>query len=70
MEGVLRAGRGDSGEETRPQGGGIGRAKARTSSSEVSGTLWTKARAQDGAESTGHRVGAANQRGRTPAMPN
>jgi hypothetical protein len=67
VEGVLRVGRGNSGEESRPRGGGIGHAKARTSSSEVGGTLWTKARAQNGAESTDHRVGATNRRSRTMA---
>jgi hypothetical protein len=60
----------NSGEESRSRGGGIGHAKAQTSSSEVRRMLWTKARAQDRSESTGHRAGATNQRGRTPAMPN
>jgi hypothetical protein len=53
---------GNSGEESRPWGGGIGRAKARTSSDEVKGTLWTKARTRDEAESTGHRVGPTELR--------
>jgi hypothetical protein len=67
---VLRVGQGNSSEESWSRGGGIGRAKAQTSSGEVSGTLWTKARARDGAESTGHRVGAANWCDRTPGRPN
>jgi hypothetical protein len=53
---------GNSGEESRPWGGGIGRAKARTSSGEVKGMLWTKARTRDEAKSTGHRVGVAELR--------
>jgi hypothetical protein len=69
-EGGALGGSGNSSEESWPQGGGIGRAKVRTSSGEVSGTLWTKSRARDGAKSTGHRAGAANRRGRTPARPN
>jgi hypothetical protein len=53
---------GNSSEESRSRGGGIGRAKARASSGEVRETLWAKARARYGAESTGHRVGAAKLR--------
>jgi hypothetical protein len=63
-------GSGNSGEESRPRGGKIGRAKAWTGSGEVKGTLWTKARAQDGFKSTGHHAAAANRCGRTPARPN
>jgi hypothetical protein len=37
-------------------------AKARASSGEGGGMLWTKAGAQDGVESTGHHVGAAELR--------
>jgi hypothetical protein len=39
VEGVLRVSQDDSGEEFRPWGGGMGRAKARTSSDEGSETL-------------------------------
>jgi hypothetical protein len=61
---------GNSDDESRPRGGKIGCAKARTGSGEVKGTLWTKARARDGAESIDHRAGAVKRRGRTPARPN
>jgi hypothetical protein len=55
---VLRAGWDNFGKESRPQGGGIGHAKARTSSGEGRGTLWTTTGAWDGANLTGRRVGA------------
>jgi hypothetical protein len=64
---VHRAGRDNSGEESQPQGGGIGYTKARTSSDEGKGTLWTTTGAQDGANSAGHRAGAVNWRGQTLA---
>jgi hypothetical protein len=70
VEGMLRAGRDDSGKESRPRGGGIGRAKARTSSSEGRGKLWTTTGARDGPNLAGHRAGAANWRGRAPARAN
>jgi hypothetical protein len=65
--GSVADGSGNSGEQSRPLGGGIGCAKARTSSGEVKGMLWTKARARNRVELTGHRMGSVNQRGRTPA---
>jgi hypothetical protein len=43
-------GRGNSDEQSRPRGGEIKCAKARTSSDEVRETLRTKARARDGAK--------------------
>jgi hypothetical protein len=48
MKGVLRVGRGNSGEESRSRGGGIGCAKG-------GGTLRTKAGTRDGSNSAGHR---------------
>jgi hypothetical protein len=63
-------GLGNSSKKSRSRGGEIGRAKAWTSSSEVRGTLWTKARSRDEAESIAHRVSAANRCGRTSARPN
>jgi hypothetical protein len=59
---VRRAGRDNFGKESRPQGGGIGCAKARTSSGEGRGTLWTTTGAWDGANSAGHCAGAAELR--------
>jgi hypothetical protein len=61
---------GNSSKESRSRVGGIGRAKAKTSSSEVRGTLWTNTRARDGGESTSHCAGIANWCGRTPARLN
>jgi hypothetical protein len=69
-EEMLRAGWGYSGEQSQSWGGEIGCADASASSGEGGGTLRTKARARGGAESTGHRAGAANQRGRAPASTN
>jgi hypothetical protein len=63
MEGVLRAGLDNAVEKPRPLGGGIRRAKARTSSSEGRGTLWTTTVARDRNKSAGRRAGAANWRG-------
>jgi hypothetical protein len=59
-EGMLRAGRGNSGEESRPRGGAIGHAKARTSSSKGRGILCATTGARDGANLVGCRVGAAS----------
>jgi hypothetical protein len=53
---------GNSGEESRPWRGGLGRAKAWTSYDKVRGTLRTKAGAQGRAESASHRAGAAELR--------
>jgi hypothetical protein len=66
----LRAGRGNSGEESRPRRGGSGRARAWTNFDRVRGTSGTDAGAPDQANSTGHRAGVADRRGRTPAKPN
>jgi hypothetical protein len=57
VEGMLWAGRDDFGEESRLWGGGFGRAKARTSSSEGRGTLLTNAGAWREAKSASHRAG-------------
>jgi hypothetical protein len=56
-EGNLRADQGNSGEESRPRGGRIRCAKARTSSVEGRGVLRTNTRAQCDAESANHREG-------------
>jgi hypothetical protein len=63
-------GRDDSGDESRPRGGGIGRAKARTSSGEGRGTLWTTAGTRDGANLVGRCAGAAIWHGRAPVKEN
>jgi hypothetical protein len=67
---VLRAGRGDFSEESWPRGGGIGHAKARASSGEGRGTLWTTTGAQDGTNLARHHVGAVSWRVRAPARTN
>jgi hypothetical protein len=64
VEGALRAGRGYSGEQSRSLRGGIGCAEANASSGEGRGTPRAKTRARGGAESTGHRAGTVNLRGR------
>lgn len=53
-EGALRVGRGNSSEESRPRGGGIGDAKARSSSDEGRGTLWTTTEARNRANLDGN----------------
>jgi hypothetical protein len=63
-KGGALGGSGNSGEESRPQGGGIGHAKARACSGGVRGTIHTKVGAQDGAESTSHCAGTVNWQGR------
>jgi hypothetical protein len=68
--GVLRAGRGNSGEESRLLGGAIGCAKAQTSSGEGRETLWATTRARDRANLAGHHTGVASWRGRALARPN
>jgi hypothetical protein len=47
-EGALQAGRGNSGEQSRPRGGEFGRGEARASSGEGEGTPQTKAGARAG----------------------
>jgi hypothetical protein len=66
----LRAGRDNSGEESRPPGETIDRDRARASSSRGGGALWAKTEALDGVGLARHRAGAASKRGRTPARPN
>jgi hypothetical protein len=61
---MLRAVQGNSGEESRPRGGAIGHAKARTSSGERRGMLCATTGAQDGANLVGCRAGAASWHGR------
>jgi hypothetical protein len=62
-------GSGNSGEESRPQGWGFGRAKAWTGFSMVRGTLLTNTGAWHEAKSTGLRASSVNRRGQTPARP-
>ena len=57
MEGKLRAGRGNSGEEYRSWTGAIGCAKARTGSDEGRGVLWVNTGARCEAELASHRAG-------------
>jgi hypothetical protein len=64
-----RAGRRNSGEEFRPRGGGLRRAKAWDSFSRGRGTLGTNVRALGRANLAGHHAGAADRHGRTPAKP-
>jgi hypothetical protein len=64
-----RAGRGNSGEEYRPRGGGLRHAKALASFSRGRGTLGTNAGEPDRAKSTGHRASTAVRRGRAPMKP-
>jgi hypothetical protein len=66
-EGVLRAGRGYSGEQSRPRGGGIGCAEAGTTSGEGWGTPRAEAQAWGKAKLAKRRAGAADWRGRAPA---
>jgi hypothetical protein len=61
---------GNSGEDSWPGRGDLGRSKSGTSYDRVRGTSRTNARARIRANSTSHRVGAADRRGRTPAKPN
>ena len=70
MEGAVWADQYIFGEQSRPWGREIGRAKAKASSNEEGGMLRTKVGARDRAESTGHRAGAVNRRGRAPASTN
>jgi hypothetical protein len=60
----------DSSEESWPWGGGIGHAKAQTSSGEGRGMLWTTTEARDRASLVVHRAGAMNWRDRAPARAN
>jgi hypothetical protein len=69
-KGGVSGGSGNSSEESRSRGGGIGSAKARASSGEVREKLWTKTGALDGAESASHCAGTVNRCDRTPAKPN
>jgi hypothetical protein len=60
VKGALRAGRGNSGEQSWPRGGGIGCDKARASSVDGRETLWATTGARDRANLSGRRAGAAN----------
>jgi hypothetical protein len=64
-----RAGRRNSGEGFRPWGEGSRRAKAWDSFSSVRGNSRTDAGALGRTKSAGHRAGAADRHGRTPAKP-
>jgi hypothetical protein len=55
--GKLRAGQGNSGEESRSRGGAIRRDKARTSSDKGRGVPWANTGARDEAELASHRAG-------------
>jgi hypothetical protein len=55
--GKLRAGRGNSGEESRPRGGAIGCNKAQTSSCEGRGVPWANTGARDRTELASHCAG-------------
>jgi hypothetical protein len=69
-EGALQASRGYSGEQSRPRGGGIGCAKAGTTSGEGWGTPRAKEQSRGGAKSTRHRASAADRQGRAPTSAN
>jgi hypothetical protein len=62
-----RAGRSNSGEESRSRGGGLRRAKALANFSRDRGTLGTNTRELDRAKSAGHRASTAVRRGQAPA---
>jgi hypothetical protein len=62
VEEKLRVGRGNSGEESRPRKGDLGRAMAWTNFGRVRGTLGTNAGAPDWANSASHRAGAGELR--------
>jgi hypothetical protein len=66
-EGVLRAGRGYSGEQSRPRGGRIGCAEAGTTSGEGWGTPRAEAQAWGEAKLAKRHAGAVDWRGRAPA---
>jgi hypothetical protein len=65
-----RAGRSNSGEESRQPEGSIGRDRARASSSRGGVTPWAKTRALDKVVTAGHRAGAASRHDHTLARPN
>jgi hypothetical protein len=62
VKGVLPSGGGHSGKQSRPRGGGIGRAEASASSGEGGGTPRAKMRVQDRAKLIEHCAGAAELR--------
>jgi hypothetical protein len=64
-----RAGRRNSGEGFRPRGEGSRRAKAWDSFSRARGNSRTDAGALGRTKSVGHRAGAMDRHGRTPAKP-
>jgi hypothetical protein len=69
MEERLRAGRGNSSEESRPRRGGPRRARAWTGFSRVRGTSGTDEGTLDQANSAGPRACAVDRHGRTPVKP-
>jgi hypothetical protein len=64
-----RVGRRNSGEGFRPRGGGLRRTKAWDSFSRARGNSRIDAGALGQTKSVGHRVGATDHHGRTPAKP-
>jgi hypothetical protein len=60
------AGRRNSGERFRPQGGDLKRAKALANFSRGRGDTWTYSGELDWAKSAGHRASTADRRGRAP----
>jgi hypothetical protein len=62
VEGRSRAGRSNSGEESRPPEGATGRDRAQASSSRGGGTPWAKAQALDEVGMAGHHAGTASRR--------
>jgi hypothetical protein len=64
-----RAGRRNSGEGFRPRGEGLRHDKAWDNFSRGRGTLGTNVGALGRANLAGHRAGAADRHGRTPAKP-
>jgi hypothetical protein len=70
VEEKLQAGRGNSGEESRPRRGDLGHAKAGTSYNRMRGTSRTNIGAQVRANSASHLAGAVDHRCRTLVKPN
>jgi hypothetical protein len=68
-KGELWAGRGSSGEEFWPRGGGLRRARAWTNFSRARGTPGTDAEALDRTNLASHHASVANRHGQPPAKP-
>jgi hypothetical protein len=62
VEERLRAGQGNSGEESRPRRGGLRHARAWTSFNRARGTSGTDAEAHDWTNSAGYLASAADRR--------